>query len=235
MCVGLSAPAIIGGLLSAGGTVLNMIQQQNQAADIARARNEQLFATMDKNDRIAEEARELFNKRREGYDAEQFAQAEQKAEDTRSAPLVEAVRGATGVSAPTTGDAPDVVKTTLATKMRETMEAGKEEARRLGRLGGFGDTWFGQGLDNAATGRDIGVQNDFASGNLAILPYLQDFAEIEATRPMSPFGSIIQGVGAALGQGAFGGSAAANPYQVIQRAPVPKAPPIPRPRPIGVF
>jgi hypothetical protein len=103
------------------------------------------------------------------------------------------------------GSAPQVVQSELAKRMMGAVDKGKAEAQQLGKVGGYGDTWFNEGVSNVATGRNLGVNQNFASGNMALLPYGQDLAEQAAYKPISPFGSILSGLGSAFGSASGGG------------------------------
>lgn len=197
MCLSLLA-ALGGGALSAGGAMISNRAGERQAADIAKARNDELRKTMVKNDAIAMQTRDRFGDRAAGYNDTNFQQSADAAVGARTAPLEAAVTEPS-IAAPISGSAPEVVRSELARVMSDTMAKGKAQAKALGKVGSYGDTWFNQGVENTSAGRDIGVMNDQAQGNLGILPYLQDFAEISATKPISPLGGIMSGIGNMIG------------------------------------
>ena len=178
---------------------------QKQAQAAADARNRVLQQTLLKNDKIAADSRNLFDKRRSEVEPEPMAEAMADAEATRTATIESSVTPMTPEDVPLSGSAPSVVHSALAKRMLEAVDKGKSEAKALGKVGGYGDTWFNQGVANTATGRDLGVNQNFASGNMALLPYGQDLAEQAAYKPISPFGSILMGLGSAFGSASGGG------------------------------
>lgn len=211
MCFGLEAawlPAILGAGLSVAGNVVQQKQQARQQQDIADARNEVLRDTMRKNDKLADESRDAFQKRMADASAEQMAADQKKAQETRAEDLNKAVEApateAVGTeSAPLTGVEADVVKSDLAARMKTALDEGKAQAAASAKLGSYGDTWLEQGFRDTQAGRDIGTSANKAAGNSAIMPYAQDFAEYAAYKPISPIGGILQGLGGLVGS--YGG------------------------------
>ena len=221
MCFGLESawlPALIGGGLSIAGTAMQQKDQRRQQEDIANARNEELRRNMVKNDALAEEGRDTFQKRLADASQDAMAADQAKAEKTRSgeieqaqAPPPESKAGEEG--AQLTGSASTVVKSDLAARMKEALSKGTEQAKALGKLGSYGDSWLNQGFMDTQAGRDIGVTTNKAAGNSALLPYMQDFAEHKVSRPASPIGAILQGFGNMLGSyGGTGGGLARKSY-----------------------
>jgi hypothetical protein len=217
--IGPIAAAIIPALLGGAGQFMTAKAQQDQAEDQAAARNRELMKTLEKNDAIAAQSREVFDKRRGEIQPDQMGQAQEEATASRTGVLEQAVAAAPPGEVPLSGSAPDVVQSEVAKKMQTAVSQGKDQARALGKAGGYGDTWFGQGIANQETGRNLDVNNNFASGNMAILPYLQDFAEIEATKPISPIGGVLSGFGGALGSFMGGGPTIGGGYQPLGRRP----------------
>lgn len=216
MCFGAGAgigSALIGSLLSAGGSVLSMQQAASQQRAIVDARNKVLNQTLQKNDKIADTARSYFDQRRDQMQPEQAQATQDKATADRTATLDEAVSSQPTNDVPLGGSTPQVVKTEVARKMADAVKYGKSQAQALGKVGGFGDAWFQQGVDNADAGRNIGVQQNLGQGNLAILPYKQDLAELAAYKPASPFGSILTGIGGMMGSYGGGGMPKKPMYQ----------------------
>ncbi len=205
MCTGLEIllPLLGSGLGIAGGAI-QQGKLNDQAQAQADARNKVLSATLFKNDALADQSRSIFDKRLEEIQPEAFDQ--QQADLT--AERTDTLEGAIGLpdpeDIPISGSAPQVVRSEIAKRMLGAFEKAKGNAQTLGRLGGYGDTFFRQGLATAEAGNQISVPNNFARGNLGILPHLQDFAEVAAIKPISPIGGILSGIGNVLGS--FGGS-----------------------------
>lgn len=219
MCTGIELALLAGSAaLSGGGALMANNQANKQAAAIAKARNDVLNRTLAKNDRIAADSRSVFDRRRQDVEPEAVQQQQQDATTERTDIGESAVTAPVPGSIPLSGSAPNVVTQAFAKRMSDAVGKGKSEAQALGRLGGFGDMWFGQGIGNAAAGREMGVNQNFASGNTGILPYLQDFAEIGATKPMSPIPGIMQAAGQAMGSFAGGGGTGGIPGRVAKQA-----------------
>ena len=228
MCTGaeLLLPLLGTGLSFVG----NSIQQKQLAAQAkARvdARNRVLASTLGKNDILADQARAIFDTRLQEVQPEEFDNTQAEVTEDRTAILASSVRAPQPEDIPLSGSAPAVVKSEIAKQMLATFETAQGRARQLGKLGGFGDAFFQQGLSNQEAGNQISIPNNFARGNLGILPHLQDFAEVAATKPISPIGGILAGLGNTLGtfaggQGYFGGGTPAG------------FPGFPRPKPANV-
>lgn len=211
MCFGLEAAwlaPLLGAGLSVAGTAITQNEQQQMAQDQADARNEALRATLLKNDRLAQDTRETFADRLNKGRKETVDQQNKKAGRDRATDLKAAVEKTSEMDAlqgaDISGTAPDIVGSDLAKRMKTVMAEGKDQAKALGKLGAYGDSWLKQGFLDTQAGRDIGVSTNKAAGNSAIMPYAQDFAEMQATHPLSPIGSILSGLGGAVGS--MGGS-----------------------------
>jgi hypothetical protein len=204
MSLGAIAGPLIGGLLSVGGTMMTASAQQKQAEAAAAARNKVLQDTLAKNDKIAADSRNLFDERRAEVEPEPMQESQEDATAARTDTLTASVQEAPEQMS-LSGSAPQVVQSELAKRMMGAVDKGKAEAQQLGKVGGYGDTWFNQGVSNVETGRNLGVNQNFASGNMALLPYGQDLAEQAAYKPISPFGSILSGLGSAFGSASGGG------------------------------
>lgn len=207
MCLGILAP-IIGSIASVAGTAMQQHEQQKMAEQQAAARNEALQATMRKNDLLARQSRQTFDQRLQKGSKDTVDQQNTKAGKTRANDLQKSVEATADMQdtqgADISGTAPAIVGSDLAKRMQGVLKQGKDQATALGKLGAYGDSWLKQGFLDTQAGRDIGVTTNKAAGNSAILPYSQDFAEMQATHPLSPIGSIIAGLGGALGS--IGGS-----------------------------
>lgn len=196
--------------LSAGGSMIQQSEAQANAKRQADARNEQLRTTLAKNDQLADQSRELFDARKKQIDPNQTSADEAKAKADRQAELTQAVDTAPTPSAGNasiSGSAPTVVKSEIAKRVSSALDQARTDAKNQGTLGGYGDAWLNQGLADADVGRNLATNANFASGNMAILPYKQDIAEERAYKPISPIGGILQGLGSALGTYGGGGLA----------------------------
>jgi len=210
MCTGMELALLAGGTaLSAGGAYMQQQEAEENAQRQAEARNNELRRTLAKNDALAKQSRDTFNERQQKTTAEEMqkSQAEQtdKRQDTLETAVEETPPAAAEVSL--SGSAPSVVKSALAKSVGAAMQGSKDQASRQGALAGFGDTWLDQGFRDVEAGRGIAQDANFASGNMAILPYQQDFAEMRATKPISPLGGLMQGFGGMMSS--YGGSGGA--------------------------
>lgn len=199
MCLGpeLLLPVIIGGALSAGGKMIEQGENNANAKRVAGARNAVLADTLIKNDQIAGDTRNKFNANQTTY-TPQNVNIRQQAEEAGRVDNLESV-ATVPEALPTTADSPDIVKQEVAKRMSEAVANGKKKAKAQAKLGAFGDQWFKAGLGTDQASRDVAVQSGFANQNLALMPHIQDFAEVGAYKPVSPLGGIMMGLGGAVG------------------------------------
>lgn len=210
MCTGLEILGMVAGpALSAIGAGIQQRQIAANQRRMADARNQELRRTLAKNDELAERSRDIFDARRKATQQTEMEDAQKKAEEGRQVELEAAVEDtpAPAANVSLAGSAPTVVKSEIAKRMAEAVSGAREQARRLGTLGGYGDMWLGQGFENMQAGRDLAHNANFASGNMALLPYQQDIAEMRAYKPVSPIGGLLQGAGGLLSSYAGGGGA----------------------------
>lgn len=201
MCLpGMGAGAgLLGGLLQGIGGMVTANEDQKNAARIAKARNERLQAALKRNDEYARVARERFDNRTDDQAANPDADLKQAQANTGESIAANIEQPDYEAGSAISGSAPPIVKSTLAKTMLDTFRKSTEQAQALGALGGYSNYWFGQGVENTGAGRDIGIQNDFARGNMAILPYEQDYAEVQANKPRSGLGGLLSGLGGFFG------------------------------------
>lgn len=210
-------PLVIGGAILSGiGAAIRNRQAANNAKAIADARNRVLADTMAMNKPLAESSRAAFDQRIAApiaNEAQPGLRGELLADAAQPAPEV-----------PVSGRAPEVVRSEIAGQMGRALEAGREEAARSARIGAYGDAWMNEGIFNNQLASQLGQNANFAGGNLALLPHLQDLAEVQATRTPGPIADIFMGLGSAMG--AAGGA-------LPRRTPAPV--PLPPPNPTRVF
>lgn len=196
------ATIILGSVLGGIGGAIKNRQANNNAQRVVDARNRVLADTMAQNRPLAEASRSAFDTRMVGG----FSPADEAASGAfRSGLMARAAEGPDGL--PTFGNAPEGVKSALAGAMTRALDAGRTEAEAAARIATPGDMLFDQGAKNTALARDLGINANFAGGNLALLPHLQDLAEVGATKPAGPFGDILIGIGNAVGS--YGGTRSA--------------------------
>jgi len=175
-------------------------EDQKNAARIAKARNERLQAALKRNDEYAAVARERFDSRADEQDpSRQDADLNKNKVDAGETIASNIATPDYESGGAISGSAPPIVRSALAKSMLDTFQKSTGQAKALGALGGYSDYWFNQGVGNTSAGRDIGIQNDFARGNMSILPYEQDYAEVQANKPRSGIGGLLSGLGGFLG------------------------------------
>lgn len=197
MCTGLEILGAAGAAASAIGTMIQQQQANANQVRMAEARNNELKRTLIKNDALAQQSRDTFNERTQKINAEEMAADQDQATQTREDAMTAAVDSAPQPAAEValSGSAPAVVKSELAKRMSDAITSTKQSAARQAKLAGYGDSWLNQGFKDVEAGRDIAQDANFASGNMALLPYQQDIAEMRAYKPISPLGGLLQGFG----------------------------------------
>jgi hypothetical protein len=83
--------------------------------------------------------------------------------------------------------------------MQEAIAKSKTTAGNLGRLAGFDQQQFDIGMGTNAAQQDIGFNNAPVQGQARIMPHLSDFRAIEAYRPSSGIGQMMQAMGSVMG------------------------------------
>lgn len=203
MCWSVAIPIIAGSALSGIGSAIKTRQATKQAQARTDARNAVLGNVMALNDPIAENSRARFDTRLAGS---LTPGAEASAGSLRSGLLEGALDTP---DTPMADSASPAYRSLIARAMLRVFDEGKQQAQALAKIGNYGDFWQNQGLANNDLARNLSVNANLASGNLALLPSLQDLAEVGATKPISPLGDIFIGIGNALGSA--GGADAFTP------------------------
>lgn len=202
MCLGpeLLLPMIIGSAISGGGALIQNNEANKQAEQSAKSRNRVLNETLAKNDKIARETRDTYAARENSFTPDAVA-TRQGADETSRVAGVDAVlpTSAPDPTTATAADSPDIVKTEVAARMSDALKRGRDQAKATAKLGSYGGQWLGQNIDNNAASRDIAMNAGFANSNLQNMPALQDLADLSTYKPQSPIGSILMGVGNAVG------------------------------------
>lgn len=214
MCTGVELlTALASAGLGTAGQMITSSEQQANAKRQAEARNEKLNVAMQKNDQLAKESRAAFDARQQNATADNIEQDRADKTQQREDQLTQAVDSTpASPQVSLSGSAPTVIKSDLAKRMATAMGDAKDSAKAQAKLGGYGDAWLGQGFQDVQAGRDIGTNANFASGNMAILPYQQDIAEQHAYKPISPIGGLLSGFGSMLGSYGGGGAVPKKTY-----------------------
>jgi hypothetical protein len=124
------------------------------------------------------------------------------AQESRGADLTGNIKASDSSAIPLSGSAPSVVKGEIAKRMLTSFTDATARAKALGNLGGYGDNWLDNNVGVTDTSRRVGTLNNFSRGEAAILPGLQDAAQIRATQQPSIWGPILSAGGNVLAAGA---------------------------------
>lgn len=208
MCTGLEIAALVasaataaaGAGVSASGARKSQDEATINNARIAQARNDELRKTLALNDKISAESRNAYKGVEDTLPDMPVKQDQLTAE--RTGQLEAAIPSEDASRIPLSGSAPSVVRSEAAKEMLDATDKAKQTAKALGKVGGYGDLFFDQGLNTQAAGRDVNEYQNFISGNMSLLPYLQDFAGYGAYRPSSGVGEVFQAAGNVLGAAA---------------------------------
>lgn len=209
MCTGLEIIALAGMAASAAGGLMSYNDAQKNANAQARAANEQLFAMLDKNRKLSDEARLQFGSQVENFAPEQTMQNLEGAQSTRTSNLSNAIATDTSPS-PFLGDVPEIVKQAFESQQNQAVSNALGNAARMGTLGGYTDFMHANQLSMADAARNVGVLGGFAQSNAAMLPAMQQYAMAEATKPSSGLGEILAAAGNAAST--YAGAKAGMPF-----------------------
>lgn len=113
-------------------------------------------------------------------------------------------------SVPFTADAPPAVKSELAKRMLAVHDAAVDRATKSARVGGYGDTWLKNNLATNEADRNIGVTNNFANGEKAILAPQQDAAAAGVYKAPSVWSTLLGGASSATAGAAGAGKGLGN-------------------------
>lgn len=195
---------------SIAGAVVNKNSATSAASRDAAARNLVLKDTLAREQKFASQnAGELQGNIAHYAPGSQEAQLAD-AQGARTASAVGNMTPDTG-SVPFTADAPPAVKSELAKRMLAVHDGAVDRATKSARVGGYGDTWLKNNLASNEADRNIGVTNNFANGEKAILNPQQDAASAAVYKPPSIWGPVLTGAGgiaagaAGAGKGLGGG------------------------------
>jgi hypothetical protein len=198
----------IGAAMSLGGKLIGGSESRNAAGREAAARNAQLEATLAKERGFAADNAKQFEGNIGNYAPGKQDEQLAAAQDKRTGNMTGAMTMADPNAVPLTADAPAAVRGEIAKRLVAAHDGAVERAKLNGTVGGYGDSWFKNALNTSEADRNIGVTNNFANGEKAILPAMQDLAAASVYKPPSIWGPLLSGAGSlvagASGAGAFG-------------------------------
>lgn len=220
--------AAIGGGLSAGGAMAKNraanrekntsafanIQQMEQDSAVAKLRNKILNEYVGRQKEFTGQNQEAFKGGAGGYAAPAMEASRAGAETSRNDFLAKQVAGIPQTEMAMRDSDSPAVQSELAKKMGEALASSQAGAGRAAKLGSFGDSWTtaGEGAQSAA--RSIDTTNNFARGEIAMLPADQDLQEFVLRKPIYKAGAnnknpagLLGGLGSLVGSlaGAYGG------------------------------
>jgi hypothetical protein len=195
---------LVSAALSAGGSYLSGQDAASRSSDIAGARTAALVASLKRQAEFGKEGRGYFDTRMGDYAPGAQDTALTGAQTDRTSDIMGNLSAPTPVSdIPLSASAPNAVKGEFGKRMLSAFQQATDRAKAAGKLGGYGDTWMGNNMGIADTGRRIGTVNNFSRAEGGLLGAQQDFAEIGATRAPSIWGPALSAAGG-LAAGAAG-------------------------------
>ena len=199
------ATASILGMAASGiGTAVNTSNANKNNQRMVNARNEAMQNELNRQDAFQAESDQVFQDNLANYDKSNQDVALANIQLQRGNELVKSL-AQPNEYAPTTGSAPDVVKSEVARKINDAMKSGRKTAKSLGNMGAFGDLQFRNRIGNQRSGDLLGEIGGNARRSSNLLPFEQSVAEANAFEPPSMFGDLIKlGGQGALSYG-FGG------------------------------
>lgn len=208
MCTGLEGaliPLLLGGVTSAVGGAITSGQQNANAVNQANAENKVLTDTLTKNKALADDAQGQFATRLAA--AQPAATTAQQAQLTggRQNVITSNMPQINPTTMPGAADAPTIVKSAISQALTEAMDKANAKAAAQSQLGGYGDLFFNQGLQDQSTKNGIDTDVTDANANDNLITPLQQIAANGAYTPISPIGGILQGVGSTIGAAAGAG------------------------------
>lgn len=196
MCDPITAALLIGGTVaSVAGTKIATNEADQNAANMAKARNKVLEQTLARNKAYADDSREIFNKRVADVN-DNGAQNIQQSQADRTANIEANIPDAAPAdTAAMPSSAPAVVKSDLAKRLADVFRESTDKAKGLGALTGYGGYFQDEAIKDASANRGVGVNADSIAGNMNLLPSLMDYAQIGANKPSSGLGQMLTALG----------------------------------------
>lgn len=215
MCTGAELALAAASTAASGiGSMMQQNEATKNAQRIQNARNAELDALRTRNKTLADEATGIFEDRLSRQTPEEQQAAQGDIEQKRISELVGAAEAIPQADVSLSGSAPDIVRNEFAKRIGDSVSRASKDAASLGKLGAFSQIQFDNALDNQKTANNISVPVGFAQSNTQMLPYLQNEAEMNATKPSSGIGQILQGVGTAGGYLAGSGKLGTMPQKL---------------------
>lgn len=193
----------------ARATAAANIAQMEQDSEVAKLRNKILNEYVGRQKGFTAENQGAFKEGVAGYGAPAMETSRAGAEAGRNEFLSKQIAGIPQTEMAMRDSDSPVVRGELAKKMSEALASTQAGAGRAAKLGSFGDSWTtaGDGAQNSA--RKIDTTNNFARGEIAMLPADQDLQEFVLRKPIRKAGANAKNpAGLLTGLGSFVGSMA---------------------------
>ncbi len=210
--MGLETALLVGSMaLSGAGAMMNSRAQQRNVDAAARARTFAMDQEMAKQKKFQEEAAAAFGDVQDRFDPKEQKQAQDTETAQRTDQLVSNIdRGPqAGAEAPISGNAPQVVQSSIAKAMADSVARSKGDAQRLGALLGSNGAMTGNKFALQGGARNLATINDFSQFSSSLFPTRLESATAMSQKPISPIGDLFQTAGAlgsyGAGRGWFNG------------------------------
>lgn len=200
-------PLMIAGAagLGAAGSAISANEAKNAAARDAAARNAVLASTIAKENGYASDNAGQLNGNIAHYAPGAQETQLTAAQDKRAATSTGNMTTSDPAAVPLPADSNPAVTSDLAKRMLAVHDGAVSRAGLNAKLGGFGDTWLQNNLNTNEADRNIGVTNNYAEGQKAITPALQDDAAASVYKPPSIWGPLLSAAGSVAGGAAGAG------------------------------
>lgn len=205
MCWEVAIPLAAGVATSVAGSALTNQSEQSSAQHTADVRNAVLDNTLKLNKGLSDDAEGVLSSRLAQVQPAAVSGQQQLLTDNRHNAINANLPAINPTNMPGAADGSTLVKSAIAKALQEAMDQSDATAAAQAKLGGFGDLFLSQGLqnDNAARYIDTDVQD--AKQNNTLLPQEQDLAANQDYQPISPIGGILTGVGNSVAAAAGAG------------------------------
>ena len=197
---------LLGAGLSAAGSLSAASAAGRNATARSNARNSVLREQLVKQRAYRDQNYKDFDQTMTGYSQPAQAQRLQENTDNRATAQTAAINNvaSTASDVPTSSSAPPVVGNEFAKRIGDALAVSRSRAMASSALGGYGDQWNFNSLDNQRLGQKLDTTNNFARGQAALLGPMQDLAEFSATKAPDPnaaltgsFGKLLTGAAGA--------------------------------------
>lgn len=222
--------ALIGGGISAGGamasnraanrdartTAYANVQQMEQDAAVAKLRNKILNEYVGRQKEFTAQNQEAFKGGVGGYAAPAMEESRAGAETGRNEFLTKQVAGIPQTEVTLRDSDSPAVRSELARKLSEAAAGATAGAGRAAKLSSYGDSWTTAGEGAQDSARKIDTTNNFARGEISMMPADQDMQEFILRKPIIKAGAnpnnpagTLKGLGSLVGSlaGAYGSKA----------------------------